>query len=271
MTGGVGHAPRLPARLPARLWRGCARGAVLAFALVAGGLSPDVAMAEITGAAYGAPTTAYGHGVVPGGEYQGIEFTLDGTRKIGNAVLGGVYEDTSPRLIDVTGDGKPEVITVVSYFDKGSALRIWGERAAPDHPKGSEMVVLAETAPIGKRHRWLAVIGAADLDGDGHIEIAYIDRPHLAKTLRIWRLEQTARGGRLVEVASKTGLTNHRIGQDFITGGIRECGAGPEIITVDAGWQNVMATRFEAGQIKSRRLGPFSGRGAVHAALSCQG
>ena len=40
----------------------------------------------------------------------------------------------------------------------------------------------------------LAPLGAADLDGDGKIELAYIDRPHLAKILRIWRFDDGARG-----------------------------------------------------------------------------
>lgn len=261
----VGGAPRLPDRL----WHWAVRGGLLAVALVAGGILAAPASAEITDATYGKPTTVYGHGVVPGGEYEGITFTLDGHRKIGNAVLGGVYEDTAPRLVDVTGDGKPEVLTVVSYFDKGAALRIWGEVDDPDHPRGSTMKMLAETPPIGRPHRWLAVIGAADLDGDGAIEIAYIDRPHLAKTLRIWRFESGAAGAALTEIASKPGLTNHKIGQDFITGGIRDCGQGPEMITVDAGWQKIMATRLVAGKLASRAVAPFAGAASVQSALSC--
>jgi hypothetical protein len=47
--------------------------------------------------------------------------------------------------------------------------------------------LLAATPHIGSANRWLAPIGAADLDGDGRVEIAYVDRPHLARTLRIWR------------------------------------------------------------------------------------
>ncbi len=242
----------------------------LVAALVMGAISPKPSLADITTATYEIPTSAYGHGVVPGGEYEGVEFILDGRRKIGNAVLGGVYEDTAPRLVDVTGDGKPEVITVVSYFKAGAALRIWGEVSDPDHPLGSTMKMLAETDPIGRPHRWLAVIGAADLDGDGAIEIAYIDRPHLAKTLRVWRFEQDGDGASLTEIASKSGLTNHKIGQEFITGGIRDCGKGPEMITVDANWRNVMATRLVDGVLTSRKIAPFSGVASVKSQLHCQ-
>jgi hypothetical protein len=49
-------------------------------------------------------------------------------------------------------------------------------------------VPLASTPWIGQRFRWLAPVAAADLDGDGAMELAYVDRPHLARTLRVWRI-----------------------------------------------------------------------------------
>ena len=97
------------------------------------------------------------------------------------------------------------------------------------------------------------------------MEIAYIDRPHLAKTLRIWRF----RDGALHPVADLPGLTNHRIGEDFITSGIRDCGQGPELITADAGWRQVMASRLSDGQIETRAIGAFRSLQSVADALSC--
>ena len=79
---------------------------------------------------------------------------------------------------------------------------------------------------IGQPNRWLAPAGIADFDGDGRVEIAYVDRPHLLGELVFVRLE----GDRLVETARLPGLTNHRIGDDFISGGVRDCGQGPELI-----------------------------------------
>jgi hypothetical protein len=52
------------------------------------------------------------------------------------------------------------------------------------------------------------------LNGDGIIEIAYIDRPHLAKELRVWSFVN----GDLRPLPRASGLTNHRIGEDFISG-----------------------------------------------------
>ena len=37
---------------------------------------------------------------------------------------------------------------------------------------------LAAIPFIGTRFRWLAPLGAADLDGDGRVEIAYAETPH---------------------------------------------------------------------------------------------
>ncbi|QXT40928.1 FG-GAP repeat domain-containing protein [Gymnodinialimonas ceratoperidinii] len=171
-----------------------------------------------------------------------------------------VFEDTAPRLADLDGDGTPEIIVVQSHQRLGAQLAVYG--VSPD---GENLRQIAATPFIGRRNRWLAPIGAADLDGDGRMEIAYIDRPHLARVLRVWRFE----GGALSEVAAIEGLTNHRIGEPFITGGLRDCGAGPELITANADWSRVIATTLEAGTLTTRSLGPFS-QDAVTRAMACQ-
>lgn len=124
---------------------------------------------------------------------------------------------------------------------------------------------MAETPPIGRRHRWLAVVGAADLDGDGAVEIAYIDRPHLARTLRVWRYRE----GRLEQVAELDGLTNHRIGERDIAGGIRHCGGAPEMIVADANWERLIAVTLTGGALNRRDIGPHLGRQSFANALAC--
>lgn len=210
----------------------------------------------ITAAAYAEPTTRYPHGVLGDEvEYGALVLTLsDGASRRVVLPATRVFEDTAPRLHDLDGDGAPEVIAVESDAARGARLSVYG-------PDG----LVAATPFIGTRFRWLAPSGAADLDGDGHFEIAYVDRPHLAKTLRVWRF----RDGRLEEVAALAGLTNHRIGERDIAGGIRDCGAGPEVVTADAGWSQVMATRLEGDRLAARAIGPHRGRGSFAAALAC--
>lgn len=169
-----------------------------------------------------------------------------------------VFEDIAPRLIDMDGDGLVEVVGVESSFAEGARLFVL-------RGTGSD-IEAARTPYIGQRNRWLAPIGAADLDGDGAIEVAYIDRPHLAKTLRVWRYLD----GALTEVASLEGLTNHKIGEPFISGGIRDCGDGPEIVTADSRWQSVVATRLVDGKLEASQIADFDGSDSFRPVLACE-
>ncbi|WP_037307540.1 FG-GAP repeat domain-containing protein [Ruegeria halocynthiae] len=164
-----------------------------------------------------------------------------------------VFEDIKPRLVDVDNDGKREAMVVESHRDKGARLAIYNGGG-----------LIAATPYIGTRFRWLAPIGAVDLDGDGHIEIAYIDRPHLAKVLRIWRFKDSS----LTEITALPGLTNHRIGENFITGGTRNCGAGPELVVASTDWQNIVSVRYDDGWARET-LSRFSPT-AMDQAMACK-
>ncbi|MEJ6403535.1 FG-GAP-like repeat-containing protein [Yoonia sp. 2307UL14-13] len=242
------------------MWRWAA-----VLAVIAAPLSAET----IVSAEYAGPTDRYAHGVLGDAiEWSRLIINVD-TEKNGTLFtelvvretsytfrlpLDRVFEDIAPRLADVDGDGDDEVIVVETQVSSGAQLAIYDETGK-----------IAATPHIGTRNRWLAPIGAADLDGDGYVEIAYIDRPHLAKTLRVWRFKD----GALSEVTAASGLTNHRIGEDFIGGGIRDCGGGPEMITADADWFNIMATRMVDGMLQARIIGQFDGPASFDAALSC--
>ena len=211
---------------------------------------------DVTDARYAEPTTRYGHAILGDDiEWGAIEMTVGGQRLIVRLPETHVFEDVAPRLIDIDGDGLREVMVVETSIAAGARLAIYDGAGA----------VKAATPYIGRTHRWLAPIGAADMDGDGAIEVAYIDRPHLAKTLRVWRYVD----GALVNVADLAGLTNHRIGESDIGGGMRICGGVVEAITASADWQRVVATRFENGTLTSRDVGPHTGRASLKAALGC--
>lgn len=229
--------------------------------------SPGCAI-SITAAAYDGPSDRYPHGAL-GDPLEWTELRLQVTpaascgRETTALVLtlpeALVFEDTAPRLADLDGDGLAEVITVESHQMNGARLAIYGAVSG-------SVVRIAATPYIGRRFRWLAPVGAADLDGDGAMELAYVDRPHLAKTLRVWRFLD----GRLSEVASLEGLTNHGFGQTEILGGIRDCGSGPEIITADAGWQRIMATQLIEGRLSARVVLPGAEPAQFDAALACK-
>lgn len=222
------------------------------------------AVAEIADATYVNPTSIYGHNVVPGGEYTTIVFRTSDGRGFAAELSGAVFEDTAPRLVDVDGDGSVEVISVVSYFNAGAAIRIWDEVPGDESTGGTTLEVMAEGEPIGRSYRWLAIVGATDIDGDGQVEIAYVDRPHLAKTLRIVRRD----GDKLVEVAALPGFTNHRIGEPDIAGGIRDCGSGPEMIVASANWGELYTVTYD-GDFAIKTIGSDTSRSAFAAAMDC--
>ncbi len=218
-------------------------------------LAPPAA-ADIIAAHYDAPTSRYSHGVLGDAiEWGALVLALDDGRRLRVTLPdSSVFEDTAPRLADVDGDGNNEVVVVESSLVLGARLAIHDETG-----------LLAATPHIGRRYRWLAPVAVADLDGDGATELAWIDRPHLARTLRIWRY----RDGRLFPVAERTGLTNHRIGWNFIAGGLRDCGAFPEMILASGDWTRILAARLVSGRIELRDLGPYRGPESLAAARRC--
>ena len=211
---------------------------------------------------YVAPTTEYGHGVL-GDAIEAKTFIVQHDRGVCDNVSAGkdrVFEDTAPRLVDLDGDGMSEVIVVASHQNLGARLEVYGYPGV-----GQDITLLAHTPYIGRRNRWLAPIGAADLDGDGHMEIAYIDRPHLAKTLRVFRYKS----GSLSEMITAAGFTNHRIGEVDIAGGIRTCAGQPEMIVATADWSRLVAITFANRTLKGEVIGSKTDRKSFARALTC--
>ena len=64
------------------------------------------------------------------------------------------------------------------------------------------------------------------------------------------------------------GVTNHKIGWDYIAGGVRDCGSGPEMVLADARWTEVVAVRFDGSGLFPERIGTYS-PDALEAALTC--
>ncbi len=194
------------------------------------------------------PTDRYDHAVLGDAtEWGGIRLTVDTCPLCADRRLQTldvtlrrtrVFEDVQARVVDVNGDGLAEVVVVETDLQRGASLAIYdgyGRR-------------LAATPFIGQRHRWLAPAGVGDFDGDGRIEIAYVDRPHLLRELVFVRLQ----GKTLREIGRIAGLTNHQIGDDFITGGVRNCGQGDDLVLASGDWSKAMIVTI-AG---AREAGP---------------
>jgi FG-GAP-like repeat len=212
----------------------------------------------IVAAALILPTDRYDHAVLGDAlEWGGLRLTIDtcppcADRRLKALTLtlpaSRVFEDVTARVVDVTGDGLAEVVVVETDLARGASLAVYdafGRRVA--------------TPFIGQTHRWLAPAGVGDFDGDGRIEIAYIDRPHLLRDLVFLRLD----GGRLREIARLPGLTNHRIGDRVISGGTRNCGSGDELVLSSANGSRAMVATMSG----MRDAGPIS---AMDELLACR-
>ncbi len=168
---------------------------------------PDVEVAsgrnDVRRAWLALPTERYAHGAlgdaIEAGELR-VE-TADGR------VLGfkldedSVFEDRYPRIVDLDGDGRDEIVVVRSYLQRGAATAVFGLRE-------DSVVLLAESEPIGAPNRWLNPAGFPDLDGDGRLEVAVVTTPHIGGTLRIYRFTGTS----LEPAYAQEGFSNHVLG-----------------------------------------------------------
>lgn len=210
----------------------------------------------VRSASYGEPTDRYPHGIL--GRIAGwgtLDVVVSSCASCAHERVrlrlpeNRVFEDIQPRLWDVTGDSKPEVVVVESDQDKGARLVAL---AAVVRDGRTSIEEIAATDFLGRRFRWLAPIAAADFDGDGRIEIAYVETPHRDKVLRLVRFID----GTLIEVASVSGVTAHRIGQEQIEGKLRLCAGVPELVLLTADYTRVIGLKFSGDSFNQRDLGP---------------
>jgi hypothetical protein len=198
------------------------------------------------------PTRRYDHGVLGDAiEAGGFAVEIAGRRLTYRLGADAVFEDRRVRLADVDGDGAPEAILVKSYLDRGAAIavfRIGAEGIAP----------LAESPPIGQRHRWLNPVGIADFTGNGEPMIAAVITPHLAGSLRIYRVS----GASLLEVARIDGLTNHILGNrdlDLARVAEAEGGGVPRIVLPTIDRKSLAVVSFQGGRPALLRKAPVPG------------
>lgn len=218
---------------------------------------------NIVSAKYVTLTDVYGHGAVTGGEHAELEVMLSDGKRLGVSYRSAIFEDTAPRLHDFDKDGSPEIVTVVSSFTAGARVQVFTL-------SDGALIPVASNAPIGTRNRWLAIAGIADFNGDGIDEIAYVDRPHLAKVLRLLSVEIDGSVGATSELASKAGLTNHHFQAPIIEGGVRSCaGQLPVVVTADADWKNIVETRLMDGDLHSETVAPYVGPTSFGPYLIC--
>ncbi len=83
-----------------------------------------------------------------------------------------VFEDTNPRLFDVDNDGQMEIVTIRTHGTKGAGIMIY-------KIENDALTEFAWVEEIGAQFRWLNIAAIYDLDGDGTVELAWIQTPHI--------------------------------------------------------------------------------------------
>ena len=152
------------------------------------------------------PTGRYDHGILGDKIEAGslVIETRDGKRHTVRLKDDAVFEDLQPRLADLDGDGRDEIVLVKSYLKHGSALAIVALR------QGSYEIV-AETPPLGGPHRWLNPAGIGDFNADKKTDIALVRQPHVIGELELWTWNHGG-DGRLRKSATLPGVSNHIAG-----------------------------------------------------------
>lgn len=158
---------------------------------------------DIHSAWYEKPTARYGHGIL-GDRIEAGALVVK--RRDGGTVSltlpdDEVFEDLYPRLADLDGDGTTEVVAIRSALSDGASVTVYGLREG-------RLVERAGTGFIGLANRWLNIAGIARFSGTGFREIAYVRTPHIGGTLFLYRFAD----GRLRQIASLDGFSNHQIG-----------------------------------------------------------
>jgi hypothetical protein len=204
------------------------------------------------------------------GKSQEIEFNLPFNR---------VFEDRIPRLVDLDGDGRDEIILIESDALRGSATVVYGLRAvgnakSVEHASARmELVELARSAQTGSTFRWLNPVGVADFDDDGKLDVASVITPHVGGLLTLYHYAPP----RLVSFAQAMDTSNHRMGdlEQQLAVIVEQKGLRPTIIVPDMALKALHALRWEPpGQWKEladvkplpatvKRITPLPGGGCV--------
>jgi hypothetical protein len=116
-----------------------------------------------------------------------------------------VLEDLEPRIVDLDGDGKDEIIVIEADADRGAALVSYGIRLKDGKPQLQE---LARSGFLGLPFRWLSPVGFADFDGDGKLDIASVTTPHIGGVLTLYRYAPP----RIEPFAKAMDVSNHQMG-----------------------------------------------------------
>ncbi len=234
---------------------------------------PVSGMRDIAWAWLGSPTSRYPHtalgSTLHAASLQVLPAAAQGQQQTYTLPLHRVFEDRVPRLSDLDGDGRDEIILVEADALRGAALVVFGLR-------NGVLVELARGPHAGSTFRWLNPVGVADFDGDGRPDLASVTTPHIGGVLTLHHY----RPPRLEPYARATEVSNHRMGEleQQLAVIVTQPGQRPAILIPDMQLQTLQALRWDApGQwtelgrplalpARAERFTPLDGGGCLRLA-----
>ena len=199
----------------------------------------------------GSPTLRYPHTALGAATHAGSLHVLVGTATgaaqelVYQLPLNRVFEDRVPRLVDLDGDGRDELIVIESDALKGSAVVVFGVGPKLINKSDSlNLIELARSPHTGSTFRWLNPVGVADFDGDGQQDIASVTTPHVGGMLTLYHF----RPPKLEPYAQAMDVSNHRMGdvEQQLAVIVAQSGSRPTIIVPDMQLKALHALRWEA-------------------------
>lgn len=168
-----------------------------------GKIATDHENSTIKKAWYSQPTKRYGHGILGDSIEAGalVAVMMNGSTVKYELPNTEVFEDITPRLADLDGDGTTEIITIISSIKLGASLGIF-------QLKNNSLKRMAQSSYIGLAHRWLNIAGIANYKGNDTLQIAIVVTPHIGGRLDLFEFD----GQKLKRIASRQGFSNHIIG-----------------------------------------------------------
>jgi len=158
---------------------------------------------DIRRAWYARPTNRYAHGVLGDATEAGslVVATAGGVQFEFALPDAQVFEDLTPRIADLDGNGTNEVIAIRSSKTGGAAVGLYGVA-------DGQLRELAVSSENGRANRWLNIAGLVP-HSDGGLTIYGVRTPHING--RLFSLD--FRNGNLTETNDiATDVSNHTIG-----------------------------------------------------------
>ncbi len=195
----------------------------------------------------GSPTRRYPHGALGSPVHAGSVHVLTRSPRGDSLEVGlslpvhRVFEDRIPRLVDLDGDGRDEIVLVEADALRGASLVVLGLAVRDGEPS---LVERARGPHAGSTFRWLNPVGFADFDGDGRLDVASVTTPHIGGVLTLHHLQPPA----LVPFARALDVSNHRMGalEQQLAVIVQQPGLRPTIIVPDMARRALHALRWEA-------------------------